>query len=61
MTMKQESRTCLKQFPLMHEQFLVLLSLSAIKASVGTKAAAYDSTAEQGPLQKQGEMNFCKP
>lgn len=43
----------------MHEQFLLFLSLLAgIKSSVGTKAAARDSNAEQGPLQKQGEPNF---
>lgn len=46
----------------MHEQFLLLLSLLAgIKASVGTKAAARDCTAERGLLQKQGELNFCMP
>lgn len=46
----------------MHERFLLLLSLLAgIKASVGTKAAARDSTAERGPLQKQGEVNFFTP
>lgn len=58
--MQQESRTCLKQFLLMHEWFLLLLFLLAgIKSSTGTKAAACDLTAEQGPLQNQGELNFC--
>lgn len=46
----------------MHKEFLLFLSLLAgIKASVGTKTAAHDSTAEQGPLQKQAELNFCMP